>query len=127
MKDNLYWYKATIERVIDGDTFIVDEIDLGFHTSLKNQRIRLLDVDAPELRDKDEELKRLAFEAKDFVASLVEGKEIIIRSTGFDSFGRILAHVWIDGESLSNILLEKKLAIPYFRKNYTKLLKWGED
>src|SRR6185437_3945675 len=97
MKDNLYWYKATIERVIDGDTLIADEIDLGFHTSLKNQRIRLLDVDAPELRDKDEELKRLAFEAKDFVASLVEGKEIIIRSTGFDSFGRILAHVWIDG------------------------------
>lgn len=41
-----YEYRATLVRVIDGDTVVV-EIMLGFHVSTR-QTVRLLDVDTPE-------------------------------------------------------------------------------
>ena len=43
----MYEYNCTLVRVIDGDTVDVD-IDLGFDTILKNQRIRLAGIDTPE-------------------------------------------------------------------------------
>ena len=39
---------ATLIRVVDGDTIRVD-IDLGADVILKNQAVRLLGIDAPEL------------------------------------------------------------------------------
>ena len=47
----IYIYKASLIRVVDGDT--VDLIsDLGFDT-LKRERFRLYGIDAPELRTKE--------------------------------------------------------------------------
>lgn len=42
MEDLLYWYKGHIDRVIDGDTVVFSELDLGFSLSLKNSHGRLL-------------------------------------------------------------------------------------
>ena len=42
----LYWYKAKITRVVDGDTFDA-MIDLGFKM-IAIKRIRLACVDTPE-------------------------------------------------------------------------------
>lgn len=44
-----YLYRAEVVSVVDGDTIDVD-IDLGFYIWIKKQRIRLLDIDAPEMR-----------------------------------------------------------------------------
>jgi micrococcal nuclease len=47
----IYIYKASLVRVVDGDT--VDLIiDLGFDTSRK-ERFRLYGIDAPEIRTKE--------------------------------------------------------------------------
>ena len=43
----LYTYKATVERVIDGDTLLV-RIDLGFRTTIQ-ERVRLRGIDEPEM------------------------------------------------------------------------------
>jgi len=48
----MYEYAVTIVRVVDGDTVDVD-IDLGFEVTLKNQRVRLIGIDAPETRTRD--------------------------------------------------------------------------
>ncbi len=48
MDSNLYLYKAKIISVYDGDTCRVD-IDLGLKVWIKNEKLRLLRIDAPEL------------------------------------------------------------------------------
>ncbi len=45
---NLFTYRATIVRVIDGDTVVAD-VDLGFDVTIR-RTFRLHGIDAPELR-----------------------------------------------------------------------------
>ena len=45
----MYEYRALVKRVYDGDTITVD-IDLGFNIIMRNQKIRLLGIDTPEIR-----------------------------------------------------------------------------
>ena len=40
----LYWYKAKVQRVIDGDSVILD-IDCGFKAWLRDERCRLAGID----------------------------------------------------------------------------------
>lgn len=42
----MWSYRATLNRVIDGDTYVLD-LDLGFHVKL-TETIRLLGIDTPE-------------------------------------------------------------------------------
>ncbi len=47
----LYVYKADVTEVYDADTITAD-IDLGFHTWRKDEKLRLYGIDAPEVRGK---------------------------------------------------------------------------
>lgn len=49
LDDKLYWYKATVLEVIDGDTLKLD-IDLGMNIILKSRNYRLCFVDTPEIK-----------------------------------------------------------------------------
>ena len=53
----MYTYKATLDRVIDGDTIDVN-IDLGFDISVK-KRVRFLGIKTPESRTRELNLKKL--------------------------------------------------------------------
>ena len=50
--DIMYEYNCKMVRVVDGDTVDVD-IDLGFGVWMRNQRIRMYGIDAPESRTSD--------------------------------------------------------------------------
>ena len=90
----MYTYKAKVGRVIDGDTVVL-EIDLGFKI-FHIMSCRLVGVNAPELNAKDEVVKLAAVESKEYLMSLLPvGKEITIKSTRLDKYGRAL--VWMDG------------------------------
>jgi endonuclease YncB( thermonuclease family) len=45
-------YNATLDRIIDGDTFDCI-LDLGFDVKLHKQRVRLAGIDTPESRTRD--------------------------------------------------------------------------
>ena len=45
-------YNATLERIVDGDTFDCS-LDLGFDVKLHKQRVRLHGIDTPESRTRD--------------------------------------------------------------------------
>jgi endonuclease YncB( thermonuclease family) len=62
----MYEYNCTIVRVVDGDTVDVD-IDLGFDTWRRGERIRLYGVDTPECRSRDAVEKKAGLLAKGFV------------------------------------------------------------
>ena len=44
----MYEYKATVKRVIDGDSLVLD-IDLGFYMFMNETKIRLYGLDTPEM------------------------------------------------------------------------------
>ncbi len=105
----LFTYKATVEKVVDGDTLRV-VVDLGFNTRTR-QYLRLRGIDCPE---KDtEEGKRAA----DFVRVRIKtADEILLASSQSDKYDRYLADVFFvdpNGQEqyLNNLLLEKGLAV----------------
>ena len=98
-----YVYKATVTKVVDGDT--VDLlVDCGFNI-LRKERIRFYGVDAWETRGEEREQ---GLEAKEFVQNLLPvGSECVVR-TGKQQgkFGRYLGEIFVDDKSLNDLLLE---------------------
>lgn len=80
---------AVVSRVIDGDTI---ELEGG-------EKVRLVGVDAPELRSSDPVERELAEKAKEFVDNLCpEGSEIGLNVDDLeprDRYGRTLALVYV--------------------------------
>jgi endonuclease YncB( thermonuclease family) len=108
-KDKLFHYKATVTRVVDGDTVDVS-IDLGFDIHMK-ARIRLAGINAPESRTKDLVEKAAGIEAKNYVSKWCSDKgwEIIVKTEldGKGKFGRVLGKILSsDGECLNDLLVE---------------------
>ena len=122
---NIEWlYRATCERVVDGDSIILT-IDAGFDVLLSKQSVRLYGIDTSETRGGTPELKALGILAKNYVKQMVpEGSELLIR-THLDrrgKFGRILAELYLpeapdtegyQPKSLNDILVDELLAVPY--------------
>lgn len=103
MEDQLYCYRARVVSVYDGDTVRAD-IDLGLSTWIKNEKLRLARIDAPELRGEDREA---GIAARDFLRDMILGKEIIVETIKDrkGKFGRYLANLWLKNEAgeFSNI------------------------
>ena len=62
-------YRATLDRVVDGDTFDCI-LDLGFDVKLHKQRVRLHGIDTPESRTRDLAEKKLGLAAKERLKEL---------------------------------------------------------
>jgi micrococcal nuclease len=101
----VYTYRATLNRVIDGDTIDVT-LDLGFQFSAV-KRLRLLDIDTNELRSQIKEERELAQKSKTRVQELLESADEIYVQTVMDStgkYGRLLAYVWYEKDGVSACL-----------------------
>lgn len=99
-----------LDRVIDGDSFVLD-IDTGFYHSAK-VHVRLRGVDTPE-RGRNPEGWR---QAREFVENWIGGSSTLsFACTGHDKYGRR----WLGtvrnslGESLSDALIDAGLGVVY--------------
>ena len=115
----MYEYRATLRRIVDGDTVDVD-IDCGFDIVLSNQRIRLYGIDTPESRTRDPEEKKFGkLSAKFLEDNLPTTFTLRTRLDGKGKFGRILVelvtyYAEYDREvSLNDVMINKKLAVAY--------------
>jgi micrococcal nuclease len=109
----MYEYRARCLNVVDGDTIDV-LVDLGLRT-YQTHRIRLAHVDTPE-RGQD------GFrEAKEFTETFCGVRyplpqadadwPLVIRTIKpADKYGRWLAEVWSDDQSLHELLVARNLA-----------------
>jgi micrococcal nuclease len=102
----MYKYKASVERVVDGDT--VDcIIDLGFDVKI-HERVRLSGIDTPEIRTKDLQEKKLGFEAKEFVENSFDEKgNTFVIETEYKrgKYGRTIGTITFDDGSILNEML----------------------
>ena len=122
-KPEPYIYKATIERVVDGDTIDVT-LDLGFDVRLYKQRCRLAGIDTPESRTRDLAEKKLGLDAKERLKELCIGS-ITIKSFGKGKYGRILAIPYTeDGKDICQLLIKEGHAVEYWGGKKTKV--WGD-
>lgn len=87
-----YWYAVEPIRVVDGDTLDL-RFDLGF-TITSELRIRLVGIDAPEMRGADRSAGQRAREH--LIALLAEYDSLVARTVKdrSDSFGRYLADIY---------------------------------
>jgi micrococcal nuclease len=97
MEPQLYFYKARVTKVYDGDTCTVD-IDLGLHIWTNGEKIRLYRINAPEIRgsERPEGLK-----SRDFLRSLILDKDIILQTIKDTKgkYGRYLGEIWVQNET----------------------------
>ena len=130
----MYEYRATIVKVVDGDTVDVD-IDLGFGIVLSDERVRIAGIDTPESRTRDKEEKKFGLAAKARVKQLL-GKTCVLKTqinkNGEDmkgKFGRILGDFSVYDSAtdrwrmLTEILVSEGHAVPYHGQNKDDIQK----
>ncbi|AQZ54251.1 thermonuclease family protein [Martelella mediterranea] len=91
--------------VYDGDTIKID-----------GQRMRLLDVDTPEIsKPRCSYEEKVGYQARDRLRDLIgqAGTVEIIDSGTTDKYGRNLIHVEVDGRDAGKILVSEGLALRY--------------
>lgn len=106
--------RAELIYVIDGDTFRAHVEGVRSPDRL-GHRIRVAEIDTPELKGKCELEKQLAIQAKDAATALLKaGRVIELTDLRPDKYGRIVASVWIDGQNLGMELFKRGLARKYY-------------
>lgn len=96
---------AVVSRVIDGDTI---EVNMNGNT----ETVRLLLVDTPETVHPSEPVQPFGPEASQFVKNTLSGKEVRVKvgTEERDNYGRLLAYIFINGETIQEMLLREGLA-----------------
>ena len=102
---------AHIEKVYDGDTITVD-VDLGFGIMFKGQKIRLIRINAPEIRGSERES---GLKSRDALRSLISNKWVILKTykDKKGKYGRWLAEVFINETCVNDWLISEGLAKEY--------------
>ncbi|WP_221568696.1 thermonuclease family protein [Alkalihalobacillus sp. TS-13] len=96
---------AKVTRVVDGDT-----IEILFQG--EEEDVRLLLIDTPETVHPNKPVEPFGPEASKFVKETLTGKEVGVKvgTEERDKYGRLLAYLYIDGETIQEKLLWKGLA-----------------
>ena len=86
----------------------------------KNDKVRLLGLDTPEISNpKCEQEYALGIDARNFVNNLIsEGVSIEFKTEyNRDFFGRILSYIIVDGENVSKKMVSNGVGVIYDRSN----------
>ncbi len=105
---------ASLDRVVDGDTIRVVAVQGGVIEERTSVRVRLLNIDAPELARDGEPAECLAEEATARVGELLADSEVVwlaADDVDRDRFDRPLRGVWnAEGVFLNEVLAAEGLA-----------------
>lgn len=102
-----YVYRARVDRVIDGDTYVLT-IDLGFRCAIQIEG-RLHGVDTPELPT------QAGLDARNYVNELMlESGDLVVVQSYRDrrSFARWVVDVWLpDGRNLADVIVDAGMGV----------------
>ena len=103
---------AQIASVYDGDTFKIN-LNCSMRVFCEKVPVRVRGIDCPEIKGKTEREKRLAQKAKAFTKDFLSRGEVNLSNCGRDKYFRLLCDVDVNGQSLAQELLKRKLAYRY--------------
>ncbi len=116
MENKLYFYKAHVIKVYDGDTCTMD-IDLGLHVWIHGEKIRLARINTPEVRGDEREQ---GLKSRDYLRELILDKDVFLETIRDKKgkYGRYLGEIWILDDSGEYININEKMlddgyAVPY--------------
>ncbi len=106
--EKLYHYRAYVSDVYDGDSITVD-IDLGLGLWMTNQKIRLSNINAPEVRGEEREE---GLKSKKWLEEKILDSFIILRTIKDKKgkYGRWLGEIHLNGENINELLIEAGMA-----------------
>jgi len=111
--------KAKVTDVVDGDTIKV--LYKG-----KEETVRMLLIDTPETHHPKLGVQPYGMQASNYTKNLLSGKTIEVEpavNEGRDKYGRLLAYLFINGQSVQEKILEQGLArVAYIYPPNTKYL-----
>ena len=93
-------------KVFDGDSLQVSAMDLVFS-------IRLCGIDSPEMGAKGLNSQPFSLEARSYLETLLNDREITLKSYGTDSYHRQLAEIFLDGKNINIEMIKQGLAEVY--------------
>ena len=104
----------------DGDTCTFDIAEIPLFG--RSAPVRLLGIDAPEIRGRCPEEIAAAERARDALLSRLRaaGRVDLVGVAGLDKYRRILARVQADGEDMSAWLITRHLARPWEGHRYQR-------
>ena len=101
IEEEIQDYNMTVTEVVDGDTFYLGNGD----------KIRMLGINTPESG------RPYAEEATDFLTNMILGKEVSLvndsKNDDSDSYGRLLAHVYVDDTFVNYEIIKAGYAFWY--------------
>jgi micrococcal nuclease len=110
----MWQYRATIIRVVDGDTVDV-RLDLGFQV-LHETRLRLAGINAPEMLARDPAERERARAATARLTALLPigtGVMVTTEKDRREKYGRYLARLTLGGVDVGATLLAEGLVAAY--------------
>lgn len=112
MEANLYYYRAKVVSVYDGDSVTLD-IDMGMGDWKHGKKCRLFGIDTPEIRGEE---RPEGLKVRDFVRMLLPvGAEVTILTHKDKSgkYGRLLITIFSVDQNINQLLLDEGLAEPF--------------
>ena len=106
-------FTTNAESVIDGDTIknVVIEMDFGIKIT---KTIRIIGIDAPEMRGVPDSEKKRAVESRDRLRAIIGScSSLRLVPHGTDSFGRTLAKVFCGNQNIAETLIKEGFAKQY--------------
>ena len=111
--------EGKVIKVYDCDTITI-ATKFPYLTTLNESNViyrfhvRLLGIDTPEMKTKNEDEKTIAHLAQKTLSDLILNKNVTLKNTSLDKYGRILANVYIENDmELSSWAIEKRFAVSY--------------
>ena len=98
--------KFKVLKIFDGDSLQVTAFDLIFS-------IRLVGIDSPEIGAEGRHDQPFSREAKAYLETLLENREVVLKSYGADGYHRQLAEVFADGKNVNIAMIKQGLAEVY--------------
>ena len=115
-------YRVLLVSCYDGDTCTVNITGIGKEWGF-NRKVRLLDIDTPELRGAAcNKEKELAIIARTTLLQLLSNKKLTItldKNKPRDNFGRLLVQLHADNVNINKELLKLRVA-----KQYKPNINW---
>ena len=105
--------RGKVIKVYDGDTITIASKLPYIDSVIYRFSVRLIGIDAPEIKGSTDIEKKLAKVSRDALHKLIFGKIVRLENVGTEKYGRLLANVYLDDINISKWMIQNGYAIAY--------------